>query len=77
LVSSVLVTVPSEDWVTVLFWVFTVPSLLTVLDLSLDTWRAQPTSRKDSAKADMAAQVANIGFFMAARYATGRSLSMG
>ena len=55
--SSVLVTVPSDDWVTVFSFVLTVPSLLTVLVFSLETLRSHPTSRKDSAKADMAAQV--------------------
>ena len=55
--SSVLVTVPSDDFVTVFSFVLTVPSLLTVLVLSLETWRSQPTARKDNAKADIATQV--------------------
>ena len=57
LVSSVLVVVPSGDLVTVLSFVLTVPSLLVVLDFSLETWRSHPTIIKDNAKADMAAQV--------------------
>ena len=57
LVSSVLVVVPSDDLVTVESFVLTVPSLLTVLDFSLETWRSHPTSINDNAKADMAAQV--------------------
>ena len=55
--SSVLVTVPSDDWVTVFSFVLTVPSLLTVLDFSLETWRSHPTSIKDNANADIAMQV--------------------
>src|ERR1039457_2306506 len=57
LVSSVLVVVPSADLVTVLSLVLTVPSLLVVLDFSLETWRSHPTSRNDNDRADMAAQV--------------------
>jgi len=77
LVSSVLVTVPSDDWVTVFSLVFTVPSLLTVLVLSLETWRSHPTSRNDNAKPDMATQLTITCFFMATRYGMGRLLSMG
>ena len=57
LVSSVLVTVPSDDLVTVFSFDLTVPSLLTVLVFSLETLRSHPTSRHDSARADIAAQV--------------------
>lgn len=49
--SSVLVTVPSDDWVTVLSFDLTVPSLATALVLSLETCRSHPTSRDDNAKA--------------------------
>jgi hypothetical protein len=51
-----LVVVPSDDLVTVESFVLTVPSLLVVLDFSLETWRSHPTTIKDNAKADMAAQ---------------------
>jgi hypothetical protein len=34
-----------------------VPSLLTELLVSLDTWRSHPTRRMDNAKTDMATQV--------------------
>jgi len=57
-VSSVLVTVPSYDWVTVFSFVLTVPLLLTLLCFSLEISRAHPTSRNDNARADIAAQVA-------------------
>ena len=43
--SSVLVTVPSFDWVTVFSVDLTVPSLLTLLLLVLETSRSHPTSR--------------------------------
>ena len=56
MVSSVLVTVPSDDLVTVFSFVLTVPSLLVELDFSLETWRSHPTSRNDNAKADIATQ---------------------
>ena len=49
--SSVLVKVPSDDWVTVFSFDLTVPSLLTALVLSLETSRSHPTSRDDNAKA--------------------------
>ena len=77
MVSSVLVTVPSDDWVTVFSLVFTVPSLLTVLVLSLETWRSHPTSINDNAKADIAAQLKMLCFFMEASYAIAYLLSMG
>jgi hypothetical protein len=60
LVSSVLVTVPSDDWVVVFSFDLTVPSLLTVLVLSLETCRSHPTTRNDDAKAHIATQVVNI-----------------
>ena len=75
--SSVLVTVPSDDLVTVFSFDLTVPSLLTVLVFSLETSRSHPTSRNDNAKADIAAQVTIIGFFMEVRYVMGRILTMG
>lgn len=75
--SSVLVTVPSDDWVTVFSFVLTVPSLLTVLVFSLETWRSHPTKRNDNAKVDIATQATLIRFFMAVRYAMGWRLSMG
>ena len=75
--SSVLLTVPSDDLVTVFSWDLTVPSLLTVLVFSLETWRAHPTSINDNAKADIATDVTIIRFFMAVRYAMDWILSMG
>ena len=66
--SSVLVTVPSGDWVTVVSFDLTVPSLLTLLVSLLETVRSHPTSRKDNAKADIATQVTMIRFFMEVRY---------
>ena len=68
LVSSVLVTVPSDDLVTVFSFDLTVPSLLTVLVFSLETWRSHPTSRNDNAKAEIATQFTIIRFFMQVRY---------
>jgi hypothetical protein len=52
--SSVLVTVPSDDLVTVVSFDLTVPSLLTELVLSLETSRAHPTTSKGSAKTHIA-----------------------
>lgn len=75
--SSVFVTVPSGDWVTVFSFVFTVPSLLVVLDLSLDTWRSQPTSKNDNARTLTARPVTMLQFFIAESYATGWALNMG
>jgi hypothetical protein len=63
-VSSVLVTVPSEPWVTVFSLDLTVPSLVTLVDFSCDTSRAHPTSKNDSAKADIALEITDIGFFI-------------
>lgn len=64
LVSSVLVTVPSDPWVTVFSFDLTVPSLLTLVSLVLETSRSQPTSRNDNATADDTVQITNIGFFI-------------
>jgi hypothetical protein len=75
--SSVLVTVPSDDWVTVFSFDLTVPSLLTVLVFSLETVRAHPTSRNDNAKADIATQFTIIRFFMQVSYAMGWILIWG
>ena len=75
--SSVLVVVPSGDWVTVFSLVLTVPSLLVELLVSLDTWRSHPTRSNDNAKTDIAPQVAMICFFMAASYAMGWRMNMG
>lgn len=77
MVSSFLVTVPSGDWVTVFSFVFTVPSLLTELLVSLETWRSHPTTRKDNAKTDITTQVTFLLFFMEVSYAMGRMLTMG
>ena len=57
MVSSVLVTVPSDDLVTVFSFDLTVPSLLTVVLLSLETVWSHPTSKNDNAKPDIAKQV--------------------
>jgi hypothetical protein len=54
--SSVLVTVPSDDWVTVFSFDLTVPSLLVLLLSVLETVRSHPTIRNDNAKADVAAK---------------------
>ena len=64
LVSSVLVTVPSDDLVTVFSFDLTVPSLLTVVLLSLETVRSHPTNRNDNAKADVAAKKTTLQFFI-------------
>ena len=77
LVSSVLVTVPSDDWVTVFSFDLTVPSLLTVLDFSVETCRSHPTSKNDNVKAHNATQVTVICFFMVVRYVAGRILGIG
>ena len=75
--SSVLVVVPSGDWVTVFSLVLTVPSLLVELLVSLEIWRSQPTRINDNAKTDIAPQVTMILFFMEASYAMGWALDMG
>ena len=54
--SSVLVTVPSDDLVTVLSFDVTVPSLLTSLLFSLETCRSHPTNTNDRAKAHITMQ---------------------
>ena len=64
LVSSVLVTVPSGDWVTVFSFDLTVPSLLTLLLSVLETGRSHPTGRNDKAKADVAAKKITLQFFI-------------
>ena len=75
--SSVLVTVPSDDLVTVFSFDLTVPSLLTDVLFSLETCRSQPTTSTDNAKTDIAMHITNICFFMEARYAMGWILGMG
>ena len=62
--SSVLVTVPSGDWVTVFSVDLTVPSLETLLLLVLETSRSHPTSRNDNAKADVATHITAIRFII-------------
>jgi hypothetical protein len=62
--SSVLVTVPSFDWVTVFSVDLTVPSLLTLLLLVFETSRSHPTRRNDNAKADVATHIAAIQFMI-------------
>jgi len=62
--SSVLVTVPSFDWVTVFSVDLTVPSLLTLLLSVRETSRSHPTSRKDNAKADVATHITAIRFII-------------
>jgi hypothetical protein len=46
--SSVLVTVPSDDWVTVFSFDLTVPSLLTLLVSVWETSRAHPISNESA-----------------------------
>jgi hypothetical protein len=75
--SSVLVTVPSGAWVTVFSFDLTVPSLLTVLLLVLETSRSHPTSTNDNAKADMATQATITRFFMEVTYGMGWMPAMG
>lgn len=62
--ASVLVTVPSGAWVTVFSLVLTVPSLLTEVLVSLETWRSQPMTSTDTAKVVMPTQVMRRFFFM-------------
>ena len=62
--SSVFVTVPSDDWVTVFSFDLTVPSLLSLLLLVLETSRSHPTTRNDNAKADVATQTTAIRFII-------------
>lgn len=61
--SSVLVTVPSGDWVTIFSLDFTVPSLLTLLLLVSETFRSHPISRTENAKARAARQILKVLFF--------------
>lgn len=77
LVSSVLVTVPSDDLVTVFSLDLTVPSLLTVLVLSLETWRSHPTTINDNAKADTAARVTMLLFFIGGKIRDPLEMAMG
>jgi hypothetical protein len=49
--------VPSGDFVTVFSDDLTVPSRLTSVLLSLETWRSHPTSRSDTAKTDNVAVI--------------------
>lgn len=71
MVSSDLVTVPSGALVTVFSFVLTVPSLLTVVLLSLETVWSHPTSKHDNAKPHMAKQLTILRFFMTVSYAMG------
>jgi hypothetical protein len=64
LVSSVLVTVPSDACVTVFSFDLTVPSLLMLVVVVLDTSRAHDTSKNDNAKVDIATEIADIRFFI-------------
>jgi hypothetical protein len=64
LVSSVLVTVPSDDWVTVFSFDLTAPSLLVLLLSVFETVRSHPTIRNDNAKADVAAKKITLQFFI-------------
>ena len=57
---SFLVIVPSGFSVTVLDFVLTVPSLLTLVSSVLEIVCAHPAVRKDSPKADMAAKVISL-----------------
>jgi len=62
LVSSVLVVVPSGDWVVVFSVDLTVPSLLVLLLSVLETVRSYPTNRNDNAKVDVATHITAIQF---------------
>lgn len=75
--SSVLVTVPSDDFVTVFSFEVTVPSLLTDVLFSLETCRSQPTSRTDNPKTDKAMLTIITCFFIEALYPMRKILSMG
>ena len=81
MVSSVLVTVPSDDLETVVSFDLTAPSLLSLLLLLLETSLSHPTSKVDSAKADVATHITAIQFlilsFMADKIREGRVLTMG
>ena len=75
--SSVLVTVPSDDLVTVFSFDLTVPSLLTELVFSVEIWRSHPTIRNVNANADIATHATIIRFFIEVRYPMDWLLSMG
>ena len=62
--SSVFVTVPSGDWVTVFSFDLTVPSLLVLVLSVLEIVRSHPTTRNDKAKADVAAKNITLQFFI-------------
>lgn len=62
--SSVFVTVPFDDWVTVLSFVLTLPSLLTLLVLVWEISWAHPTSSHDNANAGIPFKIAAIRFFI-------------
>ena len=62
--SSVVVTVPSIDWVTVFSFDLTVPLLLTLLCLVWETSWAHPTSRNDNAKAAVATHITETRFII-------------
>jgi hypothetical protein len=61
-VSSVLITVPSDFSVTVFSWVFSVPSLFTVVFSSCEIVRSQPTNKTDNASADVVARILILVF---------------
>jgi hypothetical protein len=75
LVSSVLVTVPSFDSVTVFSLDLTVPSLEVLLLLELETSWLHPTSSSDKARAEVAAHITAkqflIWYFIADRIGDG------
>ncbi len=81
MVSSVLVTVPSDDLETVDSFDLTVPSLFSLVLLLLETSLSHPTSRVDNAKADVATHMTAIQFlilsFMGAKISDGWILTMG
>jgi hypothetical protein len=69
--------VPSDAWVTVFSFDLTVPSLLTLLLSVCEIWRAHPTSRNDKAKANVAAQIIVIQFFIVFLHSSFFSLASG
>jgi len=64
LVSSVLVVVPSGDWVTVFSFDLTVPSLLTLLVVVLDIVCSHPVNKADTAKTAVATTIAVLRFMI-------------
>jgi hypothetical protein len=62
--SSVLVVVPSSDWVTVFSLDLTVPSLAVLLVSVLETVRSQPLVRNDNATIAVTAHAAMFVFFI-------------